>query len=379
MSDLKILYGYSWFKSEAYGNVQNLTLAHIESLKSAGFDIEGFCLTLSPPAPCLTFGELDKRWRRGDKALLEMYERLEKALEGKDVLINGPGINLHPEFVENLPVFTAFQCFDDPENSANLSRPVAASYDLCLVGNIAEVDTYRSWGVKRAEWSPMGLQPTIYDPSLSYEGILNGERDIDLFMMIDRLAPWRMERLDSIAREFPDAHFYGNGWPRGFLPNGKELAYLQRAKIGPNIHNSTGPINYRTFYLPANGVMQICDNKNHLGKIFELGNEVIGFDTVKECIDLCRYYLGHDEERRLIAANGWKKAVTDYNEISVFKRNISIIEKYLIKHNDQTRKCIAKKHFESTRGIRAVYSVASTVISHAKKMVSFCKANVQCP
>lgn len=320
MHDLKILYGYSWFGSQAYGNVQDQCLAYFRRLQEAGFDVEGFCLTLNPPGPCLGFKELDQRWRRGDRTLLKMYERLARALEGKDVLINGPGINLHPEFVAGLPVFTVFQCFDDPENSDNLSRPVAAAYDLCLVGNIAEVETYRGWGAKNAVWAPMGLQPGIYDPSLTYEEVLNEERDIDLFMMMDREAPWRKERLDRLAAAFPDADFYGNGWPRGFLPNERELQFLRRAKIGPNIHNSTGPINYRTFYLPANGVLQVCDNKGHLGEIYRLGEEVVGFDTIDECIELCRYYLAHDEERRIVAANGWKRAVTDYSEIAVFKR-----------------------------------------------------------
>lgn len=325
MAHLKVLYGYSWFESQAYCNIQELSLNYFERLNQAGFDVEGFCLTLNPPGPALTFAELDQKWRRGDRTLMRMYERLARALEGKDALVNGPGINLHPEFVATLPVFTVFQCFDDPESSDNLSRPVAAAYDLCLVGNIAEVETYRGWGVKRAVWQPMGLQPGIYDPEVSYQEVLHGSRDIDLFMMMNRSAPWRGDRLDRLASAFPEAHFYGSGWPRGYLPNHLELSFLRRAKIGPNIHNSTGPINYRTFYLPANGVMQICDNKGHLGEIFELGREVVGFDTIEECIDLCRYYLAHDEERRVIAANGWNRVMADYNETAVFGRVIGNI------------------------------------------------------
>jgi spore maturation protein CgeB len=338
-SHLKILYGYSWFESEAYGNVRDMNEVYLARLRQCGFDVEGFCLTLNPPGPCLSFKELDARWKRGNKTLLHLYEGLEKALESKDVLLNASGINLHPEFVESLPVFTVFQCFDDPESSDSLSKPVAAAYDLCLVGNIAEVETYRSWGVKHAEWVPLGLQPTIYDPSLTFEDILNGERDIDLFMMIDRTAPWRKERVDKLALAFPEANFYGKGWPRGYLSNDKELEYLRRAKIGPNIHNSTGPINYRTFYLPANGVMQICDNKSHLGKIYQLDKEVVGFDTIEECIDQCRYYLVHDEERRLIAANGWKRAVTDYSEKAVFDGVIKNIDKYFTRRSSADSYC----------------------------------------
>lgn len=325
---MKILYGYPYYPSPAYGDTERMALDFVAHLRSNGFDVEGFCLTLNPPGPRLSFPDLDARWRRGDRDLLQMYERLEAKLDGKDVLVNAAGLNLHPEFVEKLRVFTVFQCFDDPESSMDLSRPVADAYDLSLVGNIAEVDTYRVWGVKNVEWVPLGIQPEIYDPGLTEEQILSGERDIDLFMMSDRISPWRKARLDRLAEAFPEAHFYGAGWPRGFLPTGSQLAFLKRSKIGPNLHNSTGPINYRTFYLPASGVMQICDNKSHLGKIYELGKEVAGFDTVEECIDLCRYYLAHDDERRRIAAAGWKRATRDYSEVAIFRRNVELIERY---------------------------------------------------
>ena len=330
INNLKIVFGYSYPPS-AYANFETSTQQYLARLRDAGLQVEAFCLSVSPPSHPFVFKELDLRWRLGDKPLLEMYERLEKTLEGKDVFINGPGINLHPRFVEKLPVFTVFQCFDDPESSDSLSRPVAAAYDLCLVGNIAEVKTYRNWGVKEAHWTALGIPPELYDTTLTYEHILEGKRDIDLFMMIDRLAPWRDRkvRLDKLASAFPDAHFYGQGWSRGYVAESAQRQYLQRAKIGPNLHNSTGPINTRTFYLPANGVMQICDNKSHLGHIFELGKQVVGFDTVDECVDLCRYYLAHDEERRKIAAEGWKRAVRDYNQVSIFKRNMALVQSRL--------------------------------------------------
>jgi hypothetical protein len=326
---LKVLIGYPYFKSDAYQDIQQLEMQYLARLRQAGFLAEGFCLTLDPPAPRLSFRDLDARWRRGDKTLMKLYERLEQQLNGKDVFINEAGINLHPEFVERLPVFTVFQCFDDPESSHDLSRPVAHSYDLCLVGNIAELETYQSWGVKRVEWTPLGLMPEIYDSTLSFDAILNGERDIDFFMMCDRLSTWRRARLDILHAAFPGAHFYGRGWPRGFLPYQQQLQFLRRAKIGPNLHNSTGPVNYRTYYLPANGVMQICDNKSHLARIFTPGMDVVGFDKIEECVDLCRHYLAHDQERRRIAAHGWRTAVTQYSEVAVFERKLKLINRYM--------------------------------------------------
>ena len=284
---MKILIGYPDHPSAVHQSIAGRYLRYIDRLRAYGFDVKGFCLTLNPPAECFKFPQLDKLWRQGDRHLLAMYERLEVELQSCDVLFNYTGINLHPRFVERLPVCTVFQCFDDPESSENLSRPVAGVYDLALVGNIAELDTYRGWGVKRVEWAPFGLWAGPYNPALTDIDILEGRRDIDLFMLADRMSRYRLSRMNQLANAFPEGHFYGRGWSRGYLPVGDDLAYLQRAKIGPNLHNSTGPINLRTFCLPANGVMQICDNKSHLGEIFELNQEVVGFDTVEECIEKC--------------------------------------------------------------------------------------------
>lgn len=337
MNKLRILYAYTWYISEEYGNVRDVNEKYLEKLRSHGYDVEGFCLTLNPPGPCLKFDELDDLWKKSDLTLMRMYSRLLEKLEGKDVLINASGPNLHPEFVRQLPTFNVFQCFDDPESSELLSKPVAGYYDLCFVGNIAEVDTYRSWGVRNVEWMPLGAQTGFYDRTLTYEDILTRERDIDLFMMIDKTSKFRIERLSKLEQAFPDAHFYGRGWKRGILPGYLQLSYLARAKIGVNVHNSTGPINHRTFALPANGVMQICDNKSYLANIFEPGVEAIGFDSIDECIDLCRYYLAHDDERRLIAANGWKRAITEYTEESVFERAYHLIAKYIGQIEDKSQ------------------------------------------
>lgn len=357
---LKILYCYPFFPSQAYGNVEKLTLNYVKKLRKLGFDIYPFCLTINPPSQALTFKELDTKWKRGNRDLMAMYERLEESIKGKDLLLNAAGINLHPDFVKKLPIFTVFQCFDDPENSANLSKPVAWAYDLCLVGNIAEVETYKSWGIKNVEWVPMGVMPEIYDTRLTYEKILSGERDIDVFMMIDKNYPTRKARLETLAKAFPGANFYGSGWERGYLPVEKQVDFLQRSKIGINVHNSTGPINYRTFYLPANGVMQICDNKKHLGKIFKLGKEVVGYDTIDECIELCRYYLSHDRERRLIAANGWKRAIKDYTEVAIFQRNIFLFQKYMAQKNTRDySKGISQEQQKITRLPRLIDTLFS--------------------
>jgi len=78
--------------------------------------------------------------------------------------------------------------------------------------------------------------------------------------------------------------------------------------------------------LPANGVLQICDNRSHLGNIFELGTEVVGYDTIDEAVEYCHYYLAHEDERRCIAAAGFRRALRDYNEVAAFLHVIGAVE-----------------------------------------------------
>jgi spore maturation protein CgeB len=346
---MRVLFCYpNYPSSDTYGSVELVWLRQIEELVKNGFDVKPFCISPNPPSYAISVEQLNRRWFSGEAGLMKLYENLERALEGCDVLLNVTGVNLHPEFVSRLPGFKVFQFNDDPENSY-LSKFFAPAYDLCLVGNIAEVGTYKSWGIKNVHWMPIGLQPHLYDRSLTYERIVSSERDIDLFMMVDRLTKWRKPRLDRLHEAFPTAHFYGRGWPRGYLAPDMELAYLLRSKISPNIHNSSGPINYRTFYAPANGVMLICDNKKHLSEIYELGKEAVGFDSIEECIDLCHYYLEHDEERRSIAANGWRRAVTDYNEISVFKKTIDLVNTYRVGKEQGSTMGVVSVHLASIR------------------------------
>ena len=322
---MKILLGYNYYTHSI--DVQQRVEAWLDRLRVSGFDVEGFVLTLTPPGPAMKWEELDRRWRNGDKLLISMYERLISRIAkgGFDVFVNANGSAIHPEFVPYIPAITVYSCFDDPESSYRLSRPVASAFDMSMVGNIACLDMYHSWGAEFAYWWPIGHHPSDYDHTLVEEDIRTKHRRHDLTILCERVSPWRKVRLDKIARAFPQGKFYGKGWPNGFLPESKRVSLLQNTKIGVNIHNSIGPVNSRTFVLPANGVMQLCDNKSHLAEIYDLGTEVIGYESMEEAIELCNYYLQHEKEREEIAINGWKRAIHEYNEIAVFQRLIDAV------------------------------------------------------
>jgi spore maturation protein CgeB len=359
---VRLLYGHGYTSAPHFG------LEWIDSwlsrLRAAGISVHSLQLGLNVPGRRLSFSELDRRWRRGDRALMALYESVATATESAEVLINAGAMNLHPEFLEQLAVRTVLNFNDDPESSA-ASRPVAAHHDLCMIGNVAEVELYKSWGVRRVEWWPIGFRADDYDPSLTGADIVNEGRAVDVALLCERLTSYRRAKVDRFALAFPQGEYYGPGWPKGFLPEALRIPLLRRTRIGINIHNSTGPINFRTYYLPANGVMQICDNRGHLARIYELGSEVIGYETIDEAIELCRFYLDHEDERRAIALAGWRRALRDYNEVAVFKRLLTAVES-INRPLDEKHKIdlnpVLARHVQATRNQRFVHSLVAPIV-----------------
>jgi 2-polyprenyl-3-methyl-5-hydroxy-6-metoxy-1,4-benzoquinol methylase len=80
-----------------------------------------------------------------------------------------------------------------------------------------------------------------------------------------------------------------------------------------------------------------------LGYLFKLGEEVIGYNSINEAIELIRYYLEHEEERKIIALNGWKRALQDYSEEAVWELlTDKILGIYREKKNDGKEKCFER-------------------------------------
>lgn len=285
----------------------------------AGVEVKPFCVTLDAPGPRLHWHQLDRMWQRRDRKLMAMYERMQAAAADCDVTLVYNGANVHPGMLEHLPTFNVFGCFDDPESSPGLSKPVAPAFDAVFYGNVASRFQYESWGCKTLSWLPIFTSPTEVPMPAERDALLAGVRDVDVSLVAER-NNCRQQRVDALVKPFPQAKVFGQGWPAGRISDSDLDKLYRRSKIGWNVHNSTGPINRRLFSLAAYGVMPICDNKTGLAQIFKLGEEAVGFDTIPEAIELTRYYLAHDEQRAAIASRAYDRYWQDYHATAIWQR-----------------------------------------------------------
>lgn len=292
-----------------------------ELADAAGQDLDVICfpVTLDPPGPRLSWQDLDRRWQTKEVRLLTLYRNLQKAAENCDVLLLYNGANIHPEYLQYLSTFNVYCCFDDPEGTIDLSQPVAAAFDAVFYGNIASRFQYEQMGCKKLAWLPIFTAPSDVPFIKDGAKLLGVQRNVDVSLVCENNA-MRRQRLEMLSAAIPQAKCYGVGWHTGRISDADLKQLYASTKIGWNIHNSTGPINRRMFALAGFGVLQLCDNKTGLGHIFELGKEVVGFDTIPEAIELTRYYLAHEEERKKIAAAGWRRFWRDYHAAEIWQR-----------------------------------------------------------
>ena len=299
-----------------------------------GWDVDAFCLTPKGYAQRFSVADLNLLWQARDPDLVAMYQRLKTVVSKADVFWNFNGANVHPAWLQEFECLNVFGCFDDPESSEELSKPVARYADACLIGNLACGPLYESWGVRHHAWAPLAFVGEDYDPQLTPQQVESQERPLPAIFFGEREGIFRRDRLDRLAQAFPEAMLRGRGWPEGFASVDERRQAYRQARIGWNVHNGVGPVNLRFFALLANGVMQICDNKCRAGQIFRLNEELVGFDTIDECIELTHYYLQHEEERRRIAANGLRRFQAEFTEEKLWVYYLGNLEGWLKKKSE---------------------------------------------
>jgi spore maturation protein CgeB len=241
----------------------------------------------------------------------------------------------HPDYLRRLGLYKVLRIADGPIAAYDRDLAYLHAYDHVLYHspaysadmNMAEKLAY--CGAKRADFWPLALFDAGFDPARTEQSLFEHPRDIDL-VFIGALHVNKMPLLATVKKAFgrrcvmhgltsvkKNVYFalrYGvPAWISPIAMEGYRSLY-QRAKIGFNVHNrgkyTVG--SFRLFELPGNGVMQISDGGEFLEAFFQPGEEIVGYTAADELVDKIRFYLAHDEERRRIARNGFRRVVADH-------------------------------------------------------------------
>lgn len=115
---------------------------------------------------------------------------------------------------------------------------------------------------------------------------------------------------------------------KGTVNNETEVPLVYAAsKINLNISSRTitSGIPLRVLDVLACGGFLITNYQPEIAEAFEDGRELVMYTDRRDCLDKVQYYLAHDEERRMIAANGRKAVRGRFELAEIIKRMLEVL------------------------------------------------------
>ena len=303
-----------------------------------------------PPNRCERAQLLDNLYYAHDTSLERLYRAFEQALAEHriDAVIVDNCFPYHPDYLRRIPVYRVLRTSDGPMTAYDRDFAYVHAYDHVLYHSPAYsrdmgmAEKLRYCGARRADFWPMALFDAAFDSTKTESIVMEQPRDIDvvfvgalhvnkmpLLAFVKRALGRRcvLYGLSNVKRNaYFNVRFGLPGWVRP-LAFEQYVPLYQRAKIGFNVHNrgeyTVG--SYRLFDLPGNGVMQISDGGDHLQSFFTVGEEIERYSDADELVDKIRHYLAHDEERKRIALNGYRRVMADHRFRFRMKQAVDLI------------------------------------------------------
>ncbi len=191
-------------------------------------------------------------------------------------------------------------------------------YDLFCTKERYAIETLRRVGLKNLRYLPCHCVPTLHyapEPTPDEEKRFSAE-----IGFTGNYYPYRGRFFAELA-DLPIT-IWGRGWDqaspqvragwagRSAWGREKPLSY-SLPKIVLNLHhplNDIFGVNERLFEVASCGGFQLTDWREDVGRMFEVGKEIVTYQDAADCRRLIEYYLGHPDERAAIAAAGQRRA-----------------------------------------------------------------------
>lgn len=87
--------------------------------------------------------------------------------------------------------------------------------------------------------------------------------------------------------------------------------------------------NMRLYEATGMGTLLVTEMKDNLSELFEPGKEVVAYRDAKECAELVKYYLEHEQERATIARAGQQRTLRKHTYYHRMQELLDIVKKYL--------------------------------------------------
>jgi spore maturation protein CgeB len=152
--------------------------------------------------------------------------------------------------------------------------------------------------VKNSMWFPNGYPSDLIYPRSD----VSRDKEIGF---VGSSIPQRDQILDAVSKLVP--------LKRDIFVIGEDMVKcLSSYKISFN-YNIADDINFRTFESTGAGALLLTNYTNNLEKLFNIGEEVIVYESLRDIVEKTNYYLKNPEKLSQIAEKGKNRSVKDHS------------------------------------------------------------------
>jgi spore maturation protein CgeB len=217
-------------------------------------------------------------------------------------------------------------------------EPLLRPYDLILTSFPHFVPRLRAMGIN-SEYFRIGFDTRVL------EALGTVQRDVDVSFVggISRHHGKALPMLTYLAENTP-IQFFGYG--AASLDRGSPIVKrhhgevwgldmyraLARSRVTLNRHINVAENfanNMRLFEATGVGTLLITDQKDNLHELFEIGKEVVAYNSQKEAVELIRHYLAHPDEAEAIAKAGQARTLREHTYERRMHELVPILERHL--------------------------------------------------
>jgi spore maturation protein CgeB len=189
------------------------------------------------------------------------------------------------------------------------TRGLIPYIDLALTAAPECVEWYRKEGCP-ALFFPEASDPDIFYPMPELPKI----HDVSF---IGGRYGIREKIVDSLRRAGIRVTAYGSGWEGGRLETNEVPRLFAQSKIVLGI-GTIGhcedfyALKMRDFDGPMSGSLYLTHDNPDVRLLYMVGDEIVTYRSIEDCIDKAKWLLSHDEERERIAMAGRARASVDH-------------------------------------------------------------------
>ncbi|MDO9438430.1 glycosyltransferase [Hydrogenophaga sp.] len=217
-------------------------------------------------------------------------------------------------------------------------KPYLHGFDLITTSFPHFVPRLRAMGIA-SEYFRIGFDTRV----LELLGSVAPDIDASFVGGISRHHGKALPMLESLARTTPIQFFgYGAGSlsrqspivarHRGEVWGLDMYHALARSRVTLNRHINVAENfanNMRLYEATGVGSLLITDRKDNLDELFEIGKEVVAYDSPEEAAELIRHYIAHPQEAQAIAKAGQARTLREHTYKHRMEELAPMLERYL--------------------------------------------------